>query len=694
MAGPKEDNEYPFGAGLTNPKAKEFVEVAVGLPVRKPFHYRVPASLKEKVEIGKRVWVPFGPRRIVGYVTDFVDKPRFEGIKEILSVIDEEGPVISAELLALTKWIAGYYHSSWGEAIEAALPGTLKKGKIKTKPRHPLVEEEYEPTGNFKPTDEQDAALRSIRESISKGKNNVYLLHGITGSGKTEVYMQSIESALKLGRSAIVLVPEISLTPQAAERFKSRFGSIVAVLHSRLLGSERFLEWKKLKEGTAKIAVGARSAIFAPVKNLGLIVIDEEHETSYKQDDAPRYNARDVAIERARSAGAAVILGSATPSLESFQKAASGEYKLLKITERIEKRALPKVDIIDMRQELIDSREPKIFSRALEHAISQVLSRHGQVMLFMNRRGFSTFINCKKCGYVVTCKYCNVSMTYHFDTKKLNCHYCNYQVGPPEKCPKCKGGDIRYFGIGTQKIESEAARLFPAARIARMDTDATVKRGSHRQILSEFKKHKIDILVGTQMIAKGHDFPRVTLVGVVSADTALNLPDFRAGERTFNLLTQVAGRAGRGSEPGRVIVQTFSPNHYAIEKSIEHDYVGFFNEEIKFRKELNYPPFTHIVEIKLRGRKEERVIKAAQDLGAVLNLFIAGEVLSEAKGKPVEMVGPAPEFISKIKGQFRWNLLLKGQDPAVICGFIDKALDNLKGKSGLIITVDVDPMGL
>lgn len=674
MERPQEDNKDTFA------------EIAVGLPVRKPFHYRVPVSLKEKVEIGKRVWVPFGPRRLVGYITGFVDKPRVEGIKEIFSVIDEEAPVIDAELLALTKWIAGYYHSSWGEAIEAALPGPLKKGKIKIKPRHPSAEEEYEPTGNFKPTHEQDAALKSVRESISKGSNDVYLLHGITGSGKTEVYLQSIESALNLGKTAIVLVPEISLTPQAIERFKSRFGGVVAVLHSRLLESERFLEWKKLKEGTAKIAVGARSAIFAPLKDLGLIVIDEEHETSYKQDDAPRYNARDVAIERSRLAGAAVILGSATPSIESYQKAAAGEYRLLKIAERIEKRALPKVDIIDMRQERLDAKEPKIFSRALEHAISQVLNKRGQVMLFLNRRGFSTFINCRKCGHVVTCRHCNVSMTYHFDTRKLNCHYCNYQAAPPEKCPKCKSGDIKYFGIGTQKVESEAARLFPAARIARMDTDATAKRGSHGRILTEFKKHKIDILIGTQMIAKGHDFPGVTLVGVVSADTALSLPDFRASERTFNLLTQVAGRAGRGSEPGRVIVQTFSPSHYAIEKSIRHDYVGFFEEEIKFRKELNYPPFTHIVEIKLRGRKEESVIKAAHDLAAVLNLFIGS--------KAVEMVGPAPEFISRIKGQFRWNLLLKGSDPRTICEFIDKALDDLKGKSGLIITVDVDPMGL
>jgi len=682
MARPQEDNKDTFAV------------IAVGLPVRKPFHYRIPPALKDKAEIGKRAWVPFGPRRLVGYIVGFIGKPEIEGVKDIISVIDDESPVIGTELLALTKWIADYYHASWGEAIDAALPGPLKRGKIKSTPRHPLAEEEYEPTRNFKPTHEQDSALKSIRESISKGENDVYLLHGITGSGKTEVYLQAIESALKMGKTAIVLVPEISLTPQAVERFKSRFGGVVAVLHSRLLESERFLEWKKLKEGKAKIAVGARSAIFAPLNDLGLIVIDEEHETSYKQDDAPRYNARDVAIERSRLSGATVILGSATPSIESFQKAAEGEYRLLKIAERIEKRALPKVDIVDMRQERLDAKEPKIFSRALEHSISQVLNKGGQVMLFMNRRGFSTFINCRKCGYVVTCRYCNVSMTYHFDTKRLNCHYCNYQMDPPEKCPKCKSGDIRYFGIGTQKIESEAARLFPAARIARMDTDATAKRGSHGRILTEFKKHKIDILIGTQMIAKGHDFPRVTLVGVVSADTALSLPDFRASERTFNLLTQVAGRAGRGSEPGRVIVQTFSPNHYAIEKSIRHDYVGFFEEEIKFRKELNYPPFTHIVEIKLRGRKEEKVIKAAHDLAAVLNLFIGGKVLSEAKGKAVEMVGPAPEFISRIKGQFRWNLLLKGADPKAICGFIDKALDNLRGKSGLIITVDVDPQGV
>lgn len=665
---------------------KEYAEIAVGLPIRKPFHYKVPDELRDKVEIGKRVWVPFGARRLVGYIVGFIGKAEVEEVKPILSVIDEEGPVLDSRLLELTKWISDYYHASWGEAIEAAIPGPLRKGRTGIKPRRPLPEETYEHTGKFKPSEEQDAALKPILGSLSGRKNDVYLLHGITGSGKTEIYLQAIEEVLRLGRSAIVLVPEISLTPQAVERFKSRYGAIVAVLHSRLLESERFLEWKKLKDGSAKIAVGARSAIFAPVKDLGLIVVDEEHETSYKQDDAPRYNARDVAIMRAKLSDATVILGSATPSIESYYKAVSGEYKLLRLTERIEKRKLPKVEVIDMRQEMLDTKEMRIFSRVLEHAIAETLNRRGQIMLFLNRRGFSTFINCKHCGYVVKCKYCNVSLTYHFDTKKLSCHYCNYQVSPPGACPKCKSENIRYFGVGTQKVESEAARLFPHANIGRMDTDATAKRGSHKQILTDFMKHKIDILIGTQMIAKGHDFPKVMLVGVVSADTALNLPDFRAGERTFNLLTQVAGRAGRGADTGKVVVQTYSPTHYAIEKSITHDYVGFYDEEIKFRRELNYPPFTHIVEIKMRGRNEERVIKTVHDL--------AGDLNAAVNGKAIEIVGPAPEFISKVKGQFRWNILLKGKSPRDICDVIDGSLGRLKGRSGLIITVDVDPVGL
>lgn len=665
-------------------KDREFAEISIGLPIRRPFHYRIPAELKERAEIGRRAWVEFNNRRRVGYIVGFVEKPEVEEVKEILSIIDEE-PILDTELLELTKWLAEYYHASWGEAIEAAIPGPLRKGKTQIKPRRPLPNETYEPTEKLKPTHEQEVALKSVIESISNRKNDIYLLHGITGSGKTEIYLQSIETALKMVLSAIVLVPEISLTPQTVERFKSRYGAVVAVLHSRLLESERFFEWKKLKEGSARIVVGARSAVFAPVMNLGLIVIDEEHENTYKQDDAPRYNARDVAIRRAKLSNATVILGSATPSVESYYNAITGKYKLLKLTERTEKRKLPKVEIIDMRQEIADTKEIKIFSRVLEHAVAETLGRHGQVILFLNRRGFSTFINCKNCGYVIKCRHCNVSLTYHFDIKKLTCHYCNYHAAPPEVCPKCKNKNIRYFGMGTQKIESEAARLFPQANIGRMDTDATTKRGSHGQILADFRKHKIDILIGTQMVAKGHDFPEVMLVGVVSADTALNLPDFRASERTFNLLTQVAGRAGRGTEAGRVIIQTYTPNHYAIEKSINHDYPGFFNEEIKFRQELNYPPFTHVVEVKLRGRDEDKVIKLSHEMAEHLNTLNRGTV---------EIVGPAPGFISKMGGQYRWIILIKGDDPESICGLIDEALRKIKGKSAVIITIDVDPVGL
>lgn len=670
---------------------KEYAEIAVGLPIARSFHYKVPEGLKDKIEIGKRVWTPFKNRLVVGYVLRFVERPEVEEVKSISSVIDEL-PILDKRLLELTKWISDYYYASWGEAIAAALPGPLKKGKTKVLPKGPLTEESYEPTKKFKPTFQQEDALKSIFRSVSEKKDDVYLLHGITGSGKTEVYLQSIGAALSLGRSAIVLVPEISLTPQAVQRFKSRYGKIVAVLHSRLLESERFIEWKRLKEGNAKIAIGARSAIFAPLKDLGLIIIDEEHETSYKQEDAPRYNARDVAIMRAKLSNATVILGSATPSIESYYNAISKRYKLLKMTERIEKRGLPKVEVIDMRQEMADTKEVKVFSRALENAIAETLKKRGQIILFLNRRGFSTFINCKSCGYVVQCKYCNVSLTYHFDTGKLSCHYCNYQVPIPEACPKCKSDCVRYFGIGTQKVESEVARIFPQANTARMDADATAKRGSHKRILSDFSKGKIDILVGTQMVAKGHDFPKVTLVGVVSADCALNIPDFRASERSFNLLTQVAGRAGRGAEPGRVIIQTYNPDHYAIKKSITHDYEGFFDEEISFRRELRYPPFVHFVEINLRGRDEEQVIKISQDLAAILSTISKQHSL-EGDCAPLEVIGPAPAFISKMKGRFRWNILLRAKEPEDACRLIDASLKRIKGRSSVTISVDVDPMG-
>jgi primosomal protein N' (replication factor Y) len=591
-------------------------------------------------------------------------------------------------MLELTKWISDYYYSSWGEAISAAIPSVVKKsasGKRQRKEKHD-EEEEFEfidgSDKHLMPTGEQRQALDSIMNSMDARAHRVFLLHGVTGSGKTEVYLQSIAHALELGLSSIILVPEISLTPQIVARFKARFGDKIAVLHSRLLGSKRIAEWKRISSGAAQIVIGARSAIFAPVKNFGLVVVDEEHETSYKQEDVPRYNARDVAIKRAGLSGAVVILGSATPSLESFYAAKNGKFTLIELPERIDSRLLPAVDIVDMREEMTRAKKIPIFSEKLREWIEKDIAEKKQAILFLNRRGFSTFINCRKCGYVIKCKRCSVTLTYHFDKKKLVCHHCNFNMEPPEICPECNASYLKYWGLGTEKVESEAHRFFPAAMIERMDTDATRKRGAHDKVLSKFKDGYIDILIGTQMIAKGLDFPKVTLVGVISADTTLNLPDFRSAERTFNLLTQVAGRAGRGDLGGRVIIQSYTPQHYSIQAAKNHDYNTFYDKEISLRRELYLPPFCHMVILTLRGRKEERVFKASENLKASLE--------KENKSKDIEILGPAPSPISKMKGMFRWNIFLRSETVENSTSILKKALDKNKS-SGIIITVDVDP---
>jgi len=612
-----------------------------------------------------------------------------KNVKPILHILGSL-PLIDTQMLKLTKWISDYYYSSWGEAISAAIPGVVKRGSKRKRGR----KKESEGTQgevefidgsdkHLSPTPEQKEALDSIKGCIDSKAHRVFLLHGVTGSGKTEVYLQSIAHALELGRSSIVLVPEISLTPQTVARFKARFGEEIAVLHSRLLGSRRASEWKRILSGQARIVVGARSAVFAPVKDLGLLVVDEEHETSYKQEDTPRYHARDVAIKRSQLSNAVTILGSATPSLESFYAARSGRYTLIELSERIDFKLLPEVEIVDMREELIRRKRVPIFSQALKAWIQKDVSEGKQVILFLNRRGFSTFISCRKCGYVLTCKRCNVSLTYHFHTKKLICHHCNYKMDPPDTCPKCNSGYVRYWGIGTEKVESELHRLFPAASISRMDTDATRKRGTHDRVLSRFKDGKVDILVGTQMIAKGLDFPKVTLVGVISADTALNLPDFRSGERTFNLLTQVAGRAGRGDLGGRVIIQTYAPGHYTIQAAKNHDYNSFYGKEISFRKELNLPPFSCLVSLLLRGYKEEKVLKVAESLRNKLS--------KKDISKKVEVIGPAPAPISRIKGMYRWNLFLKSGEVKDIIDLLKRTLGNRRREAGVIITVDVEP---
>jgi len=678
----EEDTKNPPAKTMTN---SAFAEVIIDLPLDKIFHYGIPKELGERPEVGKRVWVPFRNKDEIGVITGFSDKSDVPQVKDIKSVIDSE-PILSEQMLKLAKWISETYLCSWGEAVNAMIPGVLKKGKtaIKSRLKESSAKTTWIPEKPFTLTKEQRQALDNVSDRIEKNTRGIFLLHGITGSGKTEVYLQAIDKVLKEGKSSIVLVPEISLTPQTVGRFISRFGEQVAVIHSRLVGSMRFSEWKRIKDGEAKIVVGARSAIFSPVKNLGLVIVDEEHETSYKQEDAPRYHARDVAIMRGKLSNCPVILGSATPSLESYYLAKKGTYELVRLTKRIDDRQLPKVKIVDMRMEVATRKKLVMFSKLLIGELEKVVKKGSQAIVFLNRRGFSTYINCKTCGYVMKCKRCDAILVYHFHKKSLICHYCDSRVRPPDICPKCRGSYIKYFGIGTEKVESELSRFVPEARIARMDRDTTSKRGAHDRILGDFKKHNIDILVGTQMIAKGLDFPKVTLVGVVNSDVTLNLPDFRAGERTFNLITQVAGRAGRGDKGGEVIVQTYAPEHYAILSAAKHDYEKFYDKEIQSRNELGFPPFVYLTKITLRSRDEARLERQARKLGTDLRDYMKG----------TEILGPAPAPISKVRGYYRWNILLKGKNRSIMSATLRKALGKIRRPSGVLMAVDVDPVSM
>jgi len=666
-----------------------FAEVALGLPVDKVFHYRIPDRLKEDTGVGKRVWVPFRDKRKVGYITSLAERAEVAAVKPILEVIDKD-PVLGEEMLTLTKRISEYYCASWGMTIEACLPAALRKGRLDMKYRKSKLEEGLYPEEPLKLphvlTSEQEKALKLIKASILENKFKPFLLHGITASGKTEIYLRAIKECFDRGRSSIVLVPEISLTPQTVERFKSRFGDHIAVLHSRLSEGVRFHEWKRIRNGEARVVVGARSAIFSPVKDLGIIIVDEEHETSYKQEETPRYHAREVALMRAEIAKSAVVLGSATPSMESYHRAQKGEFGLLKMKQRIEKMVLPKVTVVDMKREISDVRKVFVFSRALKNKIEEIVKKKEQVILFLNRRGYSTFVNCRKCGFVVKCKRCDSVMVYHFATQSLRCHWCNSKATPPRICPDCSSSYINYFGTGTEKVEEALRRMIPYTKMGRMDTDSTKKRGAHARMLGDFKRGDIQILIGTQMIAKGLDFPNVTLVGVISADTALNLPDFRASERTFSLLTQVAGRAGRGELGGEVIIQTYAPAHYAITSSITHDYDTFYEKELKSRKELGLPPFYHLVRVTLRGRNNKVTLESAAELTGALRKLI--------NDKDISVLGPVPAVISKLRGRFRWNVIVKGKDMKKLRGYLKEALKTYKRGKGVSGIVDVDPLSI
>ena len=530
---------------------------------------------------------------------------------------------------------------------------------------------------------EQKEACEAVVGAIGK-EHPPFLLQGITGSGKTEVYLQIIQGALDMGKTAIVLVPEISLTPQMTERFIARFGDKVAILHSGLSNGEKYDEWRKVERGEAQVVVGARSAIFAPLKNLGVIIIDEEHEASYKQDSNPRYHARDVAILRAQYNQAALVLGSATPSLESRARAGKGVYQHLRLTQRANPLAsIPEVQLIDFR-DYIGQNETSNFTPPLIEAIQDRLDKKEQVVLMLNRRGYSSFVMCRECGTVDTCPNCDISLTLHMDTKTMNCHYCGFSKEIPHVCPNCQSRSIRYYGTGTQKAFDELAELFPEARILRMDVDTTRKKGSHQALLEQFGKGEADILLGTQMIAKGLDFPNVTLVGVLNADTALNLPDFRSSERTFQLLTQVAGRAGRAEKAGQVLIQSYNPNHYAIRFAKEQDYEGFYAYEMGIRRQLGYPPYYFTIGITLSHKKEEEVLRRAYE---VMEILRSG--LSDAS----IILGPTPKPIARTHNLYHYQILIKYRLEDELASTLNQvlALTQERENSELRLSIDHEP---
>lgn len=725
-----------------------FANIAVPKPVDQTFQYEIPPHLLNEVSIGKRVKIPFGRQVIQGVVISFSEKPAFKNMKAIIEVPDFS-PGISAELISLSEWISSYYLSFHGLALKMLFPPQGSKAKkarsyllnislseaekslekLKNAPRQAeilkfflrkpnsrfaaeqatlsacqslaskkiLLEEESEVFRNPYPetgvefpmpelTAEQEGVLDKIRIALEKGSFAPFLLFGITGSGKTEVYLRALEYGLKEGKEGLLIVPEISLTPQMVQRVKGRFGPKVAVIHSGLSAGERGDAFRKIEAGEIRIVVGVRSAIFAPFRHLGLIIIDEEHDSAYKQENEVKYHARDTSLVRAREIGAVVLMGSATPSLESFYNSQRGKSELLLLTERIGEKRLPTVTLINLKETPPLIKEGGI-TPLLHQAILSRLERKEQVLLFLNRRGFSPFLLCYDCGFSFKCRHCSVSLTFHKNTGKFHCHYCDFSAPPPMFCPGCQGTSLAYLGQGTEKIEEELKLLYPSATVRRMDRDTTGKKFSHDRIIKEMEEGEIDILIGTQMVTKGHDLPGITLVGVLCADTILNFPDFRAAEKTFQILTQVAGRAGRGETPGEVYIQTYNPEHYSLVFAKEQDYQGFYQKELIFRKELGYPPFSRLVSFLFSGSVEKKVEEKTEE-------FV--KIVKKLRFSAIEILGPAPAPMVKLKGKYRWRCLIKGREVKKLQAAIREILnkwDEIQ-KEGVRLEVDVDPQNL
>lgn len=706
--------------------------------IDKIFDYSVPDNLKDKIKVGIRVKVPFGKMELEGFVIEIKNSSGIS-VKDILDVVDDE-VILNEELLELGKKIQEDTLSTLISCYQIMLPKALKAkngmvinkkfdtyyylnkdivcyGKLSASQdriinlcmekeyvlRKELVDislsslntliknnillekklEHYRLSYNEKIEPKKELTedqMKVVNEVLLNKGYCPYLLYGVTGSGKTEVYMELIEDALNRGKTSIVLVPEISLTPQMILRFQKRFGDNIAAIHSALSDGEKYDEWRRIVKGEAKIVIGARSAIFAPLKNIGMIIIDEEHSDSYKQDDSnPRYSAKDVAIIRAKYHDCPLIMGSATPSLEAFARAKKGVFKLLELPNRINGKELPKINIIDMNE--IIKKTKGHFSEELLAAISLRLKKKEQVILLLNRRGYSSFVTCKNCGYTFKCPNCDITLTYHKSSRTLRCHYCGYGTKVYDTCPNCHEKSINDLGVGTERIEEELGKLFPESRILRMDFDTTSRKGMHEKMITAFKNQEYDILLGTQIVSKGLDFDNVTLVGVINADTSLNIPDFRSSETTFSLLAQVAGRAGRSTKEGEVIIQTFNPDHYAIQYTKKHDYLGFYNKEMFIRRELKYPPFYYICYLKISGKDSDYIYGEVNKIKKVL----------ENKLENTIILGPSPCTIFKLNNIYRYGIILKYKKEDNLREVLDKIIDHYKDNSKLKLDINFNP---
>ena len=705
--------------------------------IDKIFDYNVPLELISRVSIGIRVTVPFGRMTLEGFILEIKNNSDLEGgLKSIIDIVDEE-VVLNHEMLQLGKIMQKITISTLISCYQCMLPKALKAKngssvnikydtfyRLGNIPNIKLNEKQNKIINKFKENDLIlrkeliDISLSSLNTLVKKGmlieekrehfrlsysdttfekKNltddqksvvndvingnrDVYLIHGVTGSGKTEVYMEIIDFYLKQGKSSIVLVPEISLTPQMINRFRKRFGERIAALHSALSDGEKYDEWRRIIKGDASIVIGARSAIFAPLTNIGVIIIDEEHSESYKQSDpSPRYNAKDIALIRGKNHKCPVILGSATPSLETMARAKKDVFKLLSLPNRVNGRKLPDVEIVDMNQEMKKSKGH--FSLKLVSEIEDRLSKKEQVILLLNRRGYSNFITCKNCGYTFKCPNCDITLTYHKSSNTLRCHYCGYGEKVFTNCPSCGEDSLNRLGVGTQKIEEEINNLFADARVLRMDYDTTSKKGAHEKMIEAFKNHEYDILLGTQMVAKGLDFSLVTLVGVINADTSLNIPDFRSSENTFSLLSQVAGRSGRSEKSGQVIIQTFNPDHYAINLVKNHDYLGFYQKEMFIRRQLKYPPYFYICNIRISGKDSSYIFDEALKIKRFFDKSL----------DKIIILGPSGSSLFRINNIFRYNIILKYKNDNSLYPVLNKIMNHYNSNNKIKLDIDFNP---